>query len=261
MKVRSKRVAVLVSFPMLVAATVMAMSWQRSPSVVVAGDAPGTLVGKVEVAGASVAGSMVTLYEASEGKPAIVAQGKADENGSFQLSLGAAKLKDKVLYVVARGGTPRAGTKVASGLALLSVLGTKAPDKITVNELTTVASAFTSARFLDGESISGPSLSLKIAAGNAPNLVDPATGGWGKVLLDPLNSTQTTALANLNTLGSLVSAFATVSDEAWRDRFLQLTTPVGGAKPKSTLEAMTGIAHRPWANAKELYALFDEAYR
>jgi hypothetical protein len=68
-------------------------------------------------------------------------------------------------------------------------LGSELPKTVTVNELTTVASAFTAARFINGESISGKSLGLRIAAGNVPNLVDPVTGAWGKVLLDPLNST------------------------------------------------------------------------
>ena len=89
------------------------------------------------------------------------------------------------------------------------MLGNKPPAKVVVNELTTVASAFTSARFINGEAISGNPLGLKIAAGNAPNLVDPATGRWGKVLVDPINSTQTTTLATLDTLGSLITAFAT----------------------------------------------------
>jgi hypothetical protein len=228
-------------------------------------DAAGGLVGKVQVAGKPLAGSEVTLYAAGEGKPTQLAQCKTGDDGSFKLNAKTDKPQapaDKVLYLVARGGTPKAaGAKGPhDGLALLSVLGTKLPKTATVNELTTVASAFTAARFIDGESISGKPLGLRIAAGNTPNLVDPATGGWGKVLLDPLNSTQTTALANLNTLGSLLSACATSGDDAWRDRFLKAATPAGGAKPKTTLEAMAGIARRPWANAKELYALFDEAY-
>jgi hypothetical protein len=92
-------------------------------------------------------------------------------------------------------------------------LGSSPPSKVVINELTTVASAFTNARFLNGEALSGNPLGLRIAAGNVPNFVDLATGGWGKVILDPLNSTQTTTLANLNTLGSLVSAFT-----VWRQR-------------------------------------------
>src|SRR5208283_3800660 len=128
------------------------------------------------------------------------------------------------------------------------------------NELTTVASAFTNARFITGEAISGNPLGLKIAAGNVPNLVDPATGGWGKVILDPINSTQTTTLANLDTLGSLITAFASAANEDWRARFLKAATPAGGAAPKNTLEAMTGIARESWADPKTLFALFEEAY-
>jgi hypothetical protein len=207
----------------------------------------------------------VTLYAAGEGEPMQLAQGKTGDDGTFKLDVGADKNKgsaNQVLYLVARGGTPKAeGAKGPNdAIALLSVLGTKLPKTATVNELTTVASTFTAARFIDGEAISGKPLGLRIAAGNAPNLVDPETGGWGKVLLDPLNSTQTTTLANLNTLGSLLSAFYTVADEGWRARFLKAATPPDGATPKSTLEAMANIARRPWANAKELWALFEEAY-
>jgi hypothetical protein len=216
--------------------------------------------GQVLSAGAPIADSTVTLYAASEGKPVQVAQAQTGADGSFTLDF-ADNVKGGVLYVVARGGTPKVGAAKGpnDAIALLLVLGSSRPKQITVNELTTVASAFTAARFINGEAISGNPLGLKIAAGNAPNLVDPATGSWGKVLLDPLNSTQTTALANLNTLGSLVSAFVS-ADDAWRARFLKAATPVGGVKPKTTLEAMTSIARRPWANAKELYTLFDEAY-
>jgi hypothetical protein len=140
------------------------------------------------------------------------------------------------------------------------VLGNKPPERVVVNELTTVASAFTAARFLRGEAISGNSLGLRIAAGNAPNLVDPVTGGWGKVLLDPMNSTQTTTLANLDTLGSLITAFATVANDDWRARFFKAATPTASAVPTNTLEAMAGIAREPWSAPKELYALFEEAY-
>ena len=80
------------------------------------------------------------------------------------------------------------------------------------------------------------------------------------MILDPLNSTQTTTLANLNTLGSLISAFFTVANDDWRARFLKAATPIDGATPTNTLKAMAGIASAPWAEPKTLYALFDEAY-
>jgi hypothetical protein len=152
-----------------------------------------------------------------------LAQSKTGDDGAFDLEVGANVLQgaaDKVLYVVARGGTPQAppGKGSDDALALLAVLGTSLPKTATINELTTVASAFTAARFINGESISGNPLGLRIAAGNVANLVDPETGGWGKVLIDPFNSTYTTTLANLNTLWSLISAFFTVADDDWRRR-------------------------------------------
>ena len=140
------------------------------------------------------------------------------------------------------------------------MLGNSPPENVVINELTTVASTFTAARFLKGEAMSGNPLGLRIAAGNTPNLVDPVTGKWGKVLLDPLNSSMTTTMANLDTLGSLISAYATVANDDWRARFLKAATPTGGVTPKNTLEAMEGIAREPWAAPKELYGLFDEVY-
>ena len=190
-----------------------------------------------------------------------MAQGKTDDNSAFNLNVDQPPA-DSVLYLVAKGGTSKAAADKGpnDAIALMAVLGTELPKTATVNELTTVASAFAAAQFIQGESISGNPLGLRIAAGNVPNLVDPATGQWGKVLLDPLNSTQTTTLANLNTLGSLITAFATVANDEWRARFLKAATLPGGTTPKNALEAMAGIARKPWTQPKELFALFDEAY-
>ncbi len=219
------------------------------------------LAGTVQGAGSPIAGSTVTLYAAGTGAPTQLAQGKTDDTGAFKLEVGEPPA-DSVLYVIAKGGTAKAaaGKGPNEAIALLAVLGGAPPKKVTVNELTTVASVFTAARFINREAISGKPLGLKIAAGNTPNLVDPETGSWGNIILDPLNSTQTTTLANLNTLGSLISAFATVADDDWRARFLKAATPIDGTTPKNTLEAMAGIARAPWVNASKLYALFDEAY-
>jgi hypothetical protein len=203
----------------------------------------------------------VTLWEASAGAPKQLDQTKTSGDGRFQVRTKGAH-GDAILYLIASGGEPKAnkGGGDNPGIVLLSVLGNQPPESVVVNELTTVASAFTNARFISGDAISGNSLGLRIAAGNVPNLVDLATGGWGKVLLDPLNSYMTTTLANLDTLGSLITASFTVANDDWRARFYKAATPTGGATPKNTLEAMAGIAREPWADPKDLYALFDEAY-
>ena len=217
--------------------------------------------GQVLGAGVPIAKSTVTLWSAGADAPRQLGQAQTGDDGRFTLSFQSPSGPEGISYLVAKGGEPtahRGGDNPA--IALLAVLGGTPPAKVVINELTTVASAFTAAQFINGESISGNPLGLRIAAGNVPNLVDPATGGWGKVIVDPLNSIQTTTLANLNTLGSLISAFATVANDDWRARFLKAATPPGGATPKNTLEAMAGIARAPWAAPKELFALFDEAY-
>jgi ethanolamine utilization protein EutQ (cupin superfamily) len=221
-----------------------------------------SLNGQVLGAGAPIAGSTVTLYAASAGAPKQLAQTRSSGDGRFALKVAGAASRDAILYVVAKGGIPAAKKSGGNNpaIALISVLGPTPPKTVTINELTTVASVFTSAQFISGESISGNPLGLRIAAGNAPNLVDPVTGKWGKVLLDPLNSSTTTTLASLDTLGALISASFTVADDAWRTRFFKAATPPGGVTPKNTLEAMAGIARAPWAAPKELYALFDTVY-
>jgi hypothetical protein len=218
--------------------------------------------GEVQVSGGPLASSTLTLWAASSGAPQQLAQTKSGSDGRFQLHTAETPSEDVVLYVVAKGGvaTVKEGSDDNPAIALLTVLGNKPPAKIVINELTTVASTFTFARFIKGESISGNTLGLRIAAGNAPNLVDPVTGGWGKVILDPLNSSMTTTLASLDTLGSLISGYATVANDDWRARFLKAATPTGGVTPQNTLQAMAGIAREPWAAPKELYGLFDEAY-
>src|SRR5262245_61821496 len=104
------------------------------------------VVGKVQGANSPIVGSTVTLYAASAGAPAQLAQGTTDDNGSFKLSVPNTP-GNSVLYVVARGGTSKvaAAQIVNNAIALLAVLGTAPPKTVTVNEFTTVASVWTSA--------------------------------------------------------------------------------------------------------------------
>ncbi len=232
-------------------------------SLFLAGSAFGvdSIKGQVLGGGAPIAESTVTLWEASADAPKQLGQVKTNDDGRFEVHAKGAR-SDAVLYLVANGGVPAANKAGGNNpaIALLTIVGSNPPASVTINELTTVASAFTAARFINGDAISGNPLGLRIVAGNTPNLVDPATGGWGKVIMDPLNCSQTTTLATLDTLGSLITASFTVVNDDWRARFFKAATPTGGATPKNTLEAMVGIAREPWANPKTLYTLFDEAY-
>src|SRR5215469_18624519 len=108
------------------------------------------LAGSVQAAGKPIAGATVTLYAASTAAPAKLAEGKTDDQGAFKLDAGPAT-GETVLYLVAKGGTPKAAASKAANdaIALLAVLGSTPPKTVTVNEFTTVASAFTAAQFIN----------------------------------------------------------------------------------------------------------------
>src|SRR5262252_5085171 len=72
------------------------------------------VVGTVHGANRPIVGSTVTLYAASAGAPAQLAQDATDDKGNFKLSVPR-MTGNSVLYVVARGGTSQAAAaKVAN---------------------------------------------------------------------------------------------------------------------------------------------------
>src|SRR5215510_9416259 len=208
----------------LVAGGLLALHWAQPSSAGPDGDASGRFAGRVQGAGSPIAGSTVTLYAAGDGKPTQLAQGKTGDDGAFTLDVGADKLKenaDKVLYLVAKGGTPKAagGKGPNHAIALLTVLGSERPKTVMVNEFTTVASVWTGAQFLEGEVLSGTKLGLRIAAGNVPNFVDLSTGGYGTTIQDALNSGQTPTMANFATLANVLAGCVTAVKPDACDQF------------------------------------------
>jgi hypothetical protein len=145
------------------------------------------------------------LYE-----PRQLAQIKTADDGSFALSPDVTPGPGESLYLIAKTGVPAVnkGAGDNPALVLLAVLGATPPAHVTVNEMTTIASVWTNAQFLEGAAIRGPALSLSIAAGNVPNFVDLQTGGWGGPIQDPLNSGQTPTMANFATLADALAGCA-----------------------------------------------------
>src|SRR5262249_35589653 len=133
-----------------------------------------------------------------------------NERGQFEVRARPAR-SDSILYVVAVGGEPKTGKGSGDNpaIALMTVLGNRLPEAVVINELTTVASVWTSSQFLQGNAIRGPALGLRIAAGNVPNFVDLATGGYGPAIQDALNSTQTPTMANFATLANVMAGCVT----------------------------------------------------
>ena len=153
--------------------------------------------GQVLGAGAPIAGSMVTLFAASAGAPKQLGHVRTGTDGRFVLNAPSVVGNDTTFYLVANGGKSAADKSAGDNpaIALLTVLGSKPPAKVTINEFTTVASVWTHAQFLDRTAIKGPALGLRIAAGNVPSFVDLQTGGWGNAIQSPLNEGETPTMA------------------------------------------------------------------
>ena len=216
------------------------------------------LSGKVLGGGLPLAGSAVTLWEAGAGAPKSLATATSGADGSFALIAPDATLGGS-LYLVASGGTPegKAGNKA---VALMAVLGAKAPATVTINEMTTIASVWTHAQFIRGAAISGPALSLKIAAGNVPNLADVMTGGWGDDIQNPLNGPQTPTMANFATLADVLAGCVTGVKADACDKLFAATTAPDGTVATDTLQAAQQIAQNSWYRPERVFALLGDFY-
>ena len=86
------------------------------------------LDGQVLGAGAPIANSTVTLWQAGSGAPRQLAQARSGADGRFMLDAPDAPLSEGSLYLVARGGTSAAskGSGDNPAIALLTVLGVPA---------------------------------------------------------------------------------------------------------------------------------------
>ena len=170
-----------------------------------------TVEGRVLGGGAPIARSTVTLWLASADSPKQLGQTQTGDDGRFTVSGEGARGSEGILYIIAKGGEPSAhkGRGDNPAIALLSVIGSNPPAHVTVNEFTTVASVWTNNQFIDATAIRGHALGLRIAAMNVPNFVDIESGGYGVMIQDGFNSTQTPTMANFATLANVMAGCVT----------------------------------------------------
>ena len=218
--------------------------------------------GQVQAAGGPIAKSTVTLWAASASAPTQLAQTQTGYDGRFEVSVEQSPSDDTSLYLIATGGEADVNKQDGdnSAIALMTVVGSKPPARVTINEMTTIASVWTHNQFLDGTTVKGPALGLRIAASNVPSFVNLETGGYGSVILDPLNSTQTPTMANFGTFSNLLAGCATrVKADACSSLFAAATPPNGNA-PTDTLTALQAVARYAAYQPGRLFALLDTFY-
>ena len=241
----------------VVLATCGLLGWSGNPAA-----AAVHIEGEVQAGGGPLANSTVTLWEASAGDPKQLAQTQTGSDGRFELGIDEASAAEVSLYLVAKGGvaTVNKGSSDNPAIALLTVLGNTPPDKVVINEMTTVASVWTNAQFLDGTALKGYALGLRIAAGNVPNFVDLETGGYGVMIQDGFNSTQTPTMANFATLSSVLAGCTTRVKADACDSLFAAATGRDGKAPTDTLAAALSIAHNAGFKPERVFALLDAFY-
>ena len=227
-------------------------------AAVLAGGAPSAaavprsvLSGAVRTGAAPLRGSSVALFAAGSAAPRRLGTTVTGARGEFRISY-VRPGGTGILYVVATGGGRAAGRAVQ----LLSVAGSVARplSAVTVNELTTVGSAYALAQFAHGVAVRGASPGLENAAETALNLIAPPGGGISSVIATPPNGTDTDTLATLRTLGNIVAGCTRGTPRSCLRLFLAAWPP-GGRLPTNTLQAVLDIAHNPTNRAAALFAL------
>jgi streptogramin lyase len=206
--------------------------------------------------------STVTLYLTGTGQgPRILGQSQSDASGFFSISYRRPSNSKAVLYLTADSSlinsSQASQVTTSDFIRLATVLGTpRVVSEIVINERTTIATAYAMAQFFTSAGIDGTVPGLQNAAAITHNLVDPTDGNIGSVLDTFPNGASTSTRATFNTLANMLASC--VRSETNCDLLFNLATPPGGDSPANTLEAAVNIAHFPWQNVKELFALSQE---
>ncbi len=215
------------------------------------------LSGSVSSGGSGIGSSVVSLYAArSSGAPDRLGQNRTADDGTFSIKYNAPLSDDAVLYVVAEGGRNEAGVVLPDSFAMAAAIGTDPVPTVVVNEITTVATAYSMAQFLSTAGISGPAPGLQLAAGMVANVADVATGELGPTVTDGANAVTSTP-ATIASLGNMLAAC--VAKASACAELLSESTPEGNSAVSDTFQALGSMARNPWNNIEPLFALSEEA--
>lgn len=186
--------------------------------------------------GNALANATVRFHRVHGGISSEIARVTTAHDGSFSAAAEAVSSGEEFFYVTAVFGD--------EGVALMAILGASIPPHIVVNELTTVAAAYSAAQFLRGLTIEGASLPLRIIAAMSANLVDVSTGTVSPVMMRSPNGDETNAWRSLMSLANLLTAAVRIRGKVLQALYTATTTP-NGDPPTNTVEALRNLARNP----------------
>ena len=130
----------------------------------------------------------------------------------------------------------------------------------TINEMTTVASVWTHAQFIDGAAIKGHALGLRIAAGNVPNFVDLSTGGYGVMIQERPEQHTNADHGQFRHALQRTCRLRDARDTRRLQQSVRRRDRPKGAAPTDTLSAAVSIAHNMGYKPDRVFALLDAFY-
>ncbi len=212
--------------------------------------------GQAQAGGGPLANATVTLWAGSSSDPRQLAQTKSGAEGDFQLNSQESVGSDVILYLTAQGGAAAVSKSGGDNpaIAWLSVLGNTPPPKAVINEMTTVASVWTNAQFLNGTVLKGDPLGLGIAPATCrvSSICKPAAGAQPSRARS--TAVETPTMANFATLADVLRLRHARGGRCVRQAVCGRDDPRGNA-PKDTLAAAQSIARYPWYQPERLFDL------
>jgi hypothetical protein len=234
----------------------------------------GRIQGAVHGGQQPVSGSTIQLYAVTtEGYNApatamLTVPVTTGANGTFSITGDYNCSGVDQVYIVATGGNPGlAGNTNNGALALMAALGScssllanASTTFINVNEVTTVAGAWSLARFMSSPTNAGTSASNVLGVHNAfataGKIANLSTGSAPGIAL-PAGATLPVAEVNTlaNILSSCINSNGSIASGTTCANLFAATTPPGGPAPADTLTAAINIAHYPSNSVPALFAL------
>lgn len=247
MKRLATAVAVLLTSAALGAAALSPAAATEPAESVATMRAGDDLSGRVEFDGRPLRGATVEAYEVGPRPESTrrIAKDLTDALGRFRLRVKPSR--DRQVYLVTDGGRG-----ASRDLVLALGLGTSWPDSVTINELTTVATGYSLAQFLDRGTVSGEGVGLANGMSMVRNIIDPATGRPSGFLRSSPNGDETSTLGTLRTLGDAIASCR--RDRDCRELLDDTTTSRRG-RPNGTLQAMANLASDPLQSTRSIHRL------
>ena len=206
-------------------------------------------------------------------RPCSTGRSRRTRSGSFDITGAYSCSNADQVYLVGTGGNPglAAGTN-NTALALMAALGScsnllenDASTYINVNELTTVAAAWSLSHFMSAPANAGTS------SGNSAGLVNAFSAaakvvntGTGKMPGATLPTGATLPVNEINTLADILAtcinsdgSTSKTTDPCYK--LFAAATPPGGATPTDTITAALNIARFPANSVAVLYSLATPA--